>query len=108
MAGEKNTGETVAMLLGLLAGAWILTILIYAAVFVPGFKSGLAATFGHHWLGKIVISYIIFFIVWLGARTTLKNKNFENIKTWTWTTTVLLILTIILISAVMTWHYLAE
>jgi hypothetical protein len=108
MAEGKNTGESVAMLLGLLAGAWILTILIYAAVFVPGFKSGLAATFSHHWLGKVVISYVVFFVVWLGARITLKDKNFENIKTWTWTTILLLVIVIILISAVMTWHYLAE
>lgn len=108
MAREKSTGETVAMLLGLLAGAWVLTILIYAAVFVPNFKSGLATTFGHHWLGKVVISYVVFFLVWLGARTTLKDKDFGDIKTWTWSTIALLVIAMILISALMIWHYFAE
>lgn len=108
MAREKNTGETVAMLLGLLVGAWVLTILIYAAVFVPVFKSWLTATFSHHWLGKIVISYAVFFLVWLGARTTLKDKDFGDINAWTWSTIALLVIVILLISAVMIWHYFAE
>jgi len=108
MAKEKNTGETAAMLLGMLAGSWILTILIYLAVFIPDFKASLASTFGHHWSGKVVISYISFAIVWLIARVGLKNKNVGTTKTWTWISIVCLILVIILISALMTWHYFTE
>ncbi len=108
MVKGKSTGETVAMLLGLLVGAWVLTIQIYAAVFLPEFKSWLATTFTHHWLGKVVISYVVFFLAWLGARTTLKNRDFGDIKTWTWSTIALLIIVIILIGALMTWHYFAE
>lgn len=105
MAKTNITLDTSSLLLGLNAGALTLTILIYAAVFVPGFKDGLAATFIHHWLGKIVLSYLVFFGVWLGTRFTLKNKEFGNIKMWTWVTTVLLVVSTVLITALMVYHY---
>jgi len=108
MVKEKTSNQPLAMLLGVLTGVWLLTILIYVAVFDPGFKAALASTFGHHWLGKVVISYVMFFVVWLVSSIGLRKREFGSIKTWVWITLISLILAIILISALMTWHYFTE
>lgn len=108
MAKEKSSNQPVAMFLGVLAGVWVLTILVYAAVFDPGFKATLVSTFGHHWLGKVIVSYIVFFVVWFISSVGLKNHEVGNMKAWVWITIVSVILATILISTLMTWHYFTE
>jgi len=46
--------------------------------------------------------------VWLGARTTLKDRDSGDITTWTWSTIAMLVIVMVLISALMIWHYFAE
>jgi len=108
MTKEKTTGVPAAIFLALLVGAWLLTTLIYFSVFSSSFKSGLASTFGHHWLGKVILSYVAFAAVLLIARTSLKNKNVRNVKTWTLISAISIILIVILISGLFVWHYFAE
>lgn len=108
MRKVKSEGETAAILLGLLVASWILTLLVFASELIPSVASGLKATFTHHWIGKIVITYTIFFIVWLGATASIKSKTIENVKAWKWITVVSLILEIILIAALFVWLFFAE
>lgn len=45
---------------GIIVAAPILTIMIIVAELFAPFKNGLKAAFGHHWIGKVVISIILF------------------------------------------------
>jgi len=108
MNKEKTSNQPIAMFFGVLTGVWVLTILIYAGVFVPGFKAALASTFTHHWLGKVIISYVALFSVWILSSFSLRNREVQNKKTWVWITVISIILSVFLISALMTWHYFTE
>lgn len=108
MNKEKTSNQPVAVLFGVLVGVWVLTILIYAGVFVPGFEAALGSTFTHHWLGKVIISYVAVFAVWVLSSVSLRNREVRNKTTWIWITIISIILSVILISALMTWHYFVE
>ena len=49
--------------LGASVSSWVLTLLIIATEFSTSFKTTLASTFSHHWIGKAVITALIFFIL---------------------------------------------
>jgi len=108
MTSTKGAGETAAILLGLLAASWLLTSLVFASELVPGVSPALKAIFTHHWIGKVVISYVAFFTVWLGARVGFKNKSLGNINAWKWAAVASLILEILLIAAMFVWLFFAE
>ena len=57
--------------LGATVSAWLLVILIVIAEFIVQFKTFLASTFGHHWIGKAVIVTFAF----LAFGFLLKNRN---------------------------------
>ncbi len=46
--------------LGVTAGSWLLAILVIAAELYAPFKDLLKATFGHHWIGKVVLVTLVF------------------------------------------------
>ncbi len=41
--------------LGVTAASWLLAMLVIAAELYSPFKDILKATFGHHWIGKVVL-----------------------------------------------------
>ena len=43
--------------------SWVLTALIIAAEFSGAFKTTLASIFSHHWIGKLVITALTFFVL---------------------------------------------
>lgn len=101
MSRPKGHGEIAAILLALLVASWLLTALVFAGDLAPPLKRALSATFGHHWIGKIVISYVVFFAVWLGGRAVIKERTLMSIRGWTWTT----VLSMVLITVLMTLLY---
>ena len=56
---------------GATAGLWLLTLMIIVAELATPFKELLKAAFGHHWIGKAVITRVAFIIagfLWKGGR----------------------------------------
>lgn len=98
---KENKSETVSMLISLIVGVGVLTILIVVAAYVAPFKTALATTFGHHWLGKVAITYPVFFVVWLFTKYQFGAKDFGSLETWKWTTVVFLLGFMVIISAAM-------
>ncbi|MEN3048498.1 MAG: hypothetical protein ABDH63_06950 [Candidatus Caldarchaeales archaeon] len=108
MSKPKRQGEIAAILLALLVASWLLTAMIFAGDLAPPFKRGLGATFGHHLIGKTVISYVVFFAVWLGGRAVIKDRPIMSIKGWTWTTVLSMVLIAILITVLYVGLHLAK
>ena len=50
---------------GIFYSSIVLTLLIIIAEFVEPFKNLLKSTFYHHWIGKIVITIIVFILIGL-------------------------------------------
>lgn len=61
----------------------IVTIVIFTIVAEvnSGFEGFLADIGGHHWVGKSILSLIIFAVVWLGSAFKLKEDP-KTIKKW--------------------------
>lgn len=49
--------------LGATVSSWALAILVIAAELFPSFKDLLKGMFSHHWIGKAVITAVLFVIV---------------------------------------------
>ncbi len=49
--------------LGATVSAWLLTLMVIVADLYTPFKDALKGIFGHHWIGKGVITFAIFILV---------------------------------------------
>lgn len=91
MASEKDF-KIASFYLATILVMIVVVILTIASELNPPLKAGLAATFGHHWVGKGVISVIIYLVIGLGTYPMLSKQSILSVKIWTIALTAVLII----------------
>ncbi len=82
--------------------AILIAILTIYSELDSGFKSLLAGTFGHHWVGKGIISLIVFVLLSLILNAVLKKD-----EDWAKITFIITILSGLAIFIFYVWHFFA-
>ena len=66
------------------SSALVLLALIFLAAFFAGFKALLTTLFSHHWVGKFIITTLVFLVVGFFSRATKKETDQFAWKTTLW------------------------
>ena len=68
--------------LGITVCSWLLLLMVIVSELYSPFKDLLKAIFGHHWIGKVVITIIVFLLVgflFAGKKTNEKTAYYSAI-----------------------------
>ncbi len=61
--GGRTMIEKFNYFLSITVVSWLLALMVISAELFSPFKDFLKATFSHHWIGKIVISIVVFLLL---------------------------------------------
>lgn len=108
MANDIKRGLVLAAYTGTIVNVIMISLMTIVAELNKGFKTWLATTFSHHWIGKGIISVIVFIIISLLFTPVLKGKEIKSLTRLTVITVVIIFIGFLAIGGYYFLHYFSE